>query len=88
MLAESLVVLACLQQTGCSETASQYKVYNPLPFEVTEQYTQKLTKAVLFNYWGPALGYVTGRSGSISLYGPLRLNLNQKYTELLLRIEY
>jgi len=88
MLAEGLVVLACLQRAGCGETASQYKVYNPLPFEVTEQYTEKLTKAVLFNYWGPVLGYVAGREGSVSLYGPLRLNLSQKNTQLLLKFDF
>lgn len=88
MIPEFLLIFACLNQSGCAETASQYRIYNPTPFTVAEQYTERFNQMVLLNYWGPVLAYGLGREGTVKLHRNVGLTLSQKKTGLLLSFDF
>lgn len=88
MMAEALLLFACLNNTGCAETAAQYRVYNPAPFMTAEKYTEDLGRQFMASYWGPVLAYGLGREGTVKLHRNVGLTISQKQQRLLYSYEF
>lgn len=82
MLAESLIVLACVQRTGCSEVSALYAAQNPLVVERLGTYERALPlfmrTAVL-----PLGAFVAGGAANVQLYGPVRIQASAKLATIL-----
>jgi hypothetical protein len=82
MLPEALLLLACSGSKGCSETFSQYKVYNPAVAEAGKQ-AERLAQPLGAIYWGPLVAVVVRSEGVLNLGTGLNLKMKQSGMEIL-----
>jgi hypothetical protein len=91
MLPEALVIFACLNSTGCTETSRHY--YNTHPqIQVIAKKTVKIAKqyvgTVVIDTVGPVLFAAAGGTGTIRLGKHLSLQLNRDSAILGLGLEF
>jgi hypothetical protein len=70
-------LLACLKQTGCSETSSQYYATHPEFQEFVKTEENKIRQAVgpmVVQYWAPVLWAAAGQEATVRLSTRFYLN--------------
>lgn len=85
MLQESLVILACSTNSGCSETANLYYQQNielQQMIKTVESKALTVLPPLVTQYGAPFMYVVTGGTASIRLYGPFSINGNLKSQQL------
>lgn len=78
MLPEFLVVLSCLNGSGCEETTSAYRAQNPwvnLSIREAEKELNRIGRPLLVQYWGPALLLAAGKPAVVHLTTQLSISL-------------
>lgn len=70
MVAEALVIFACLKSAGCSETSTQYFNTHPEVREMIERHEKSITEAVGSNairFVGPFIFAAAGGTGTVRM---------------------
>lgn len=80
-MAEFLVIFACLNSTGCTETSSHY--YNTHPHikafvEKNERLAREYVGSVVIDTYGPVLAIAAGGIGTIRLSKNFSLQGNRE----------
>jgi len=87
-MAELILLYACWKAQGCAETASQYRLYNPAPFDWAEQSIDRVNKIIFTGYWAPVVAYAYGREGTIRLSTNVGLRLGQQSKTIVYTVEF
>ena len=77
---EFLVIFACLNSTGCSETSHHYYSTHPQVQEAVkrgERIAKKYIGPVIIETVGPTLLFVAGGTGHVRLHSNISLKINQ-----------
>lgn len=91
MLSEALVIFACINSTGCSETSSHYYNTHPEIREIVQKHeklAEKYIGPVVIQTVGPVLYIASGGTGTIRLSRNWSLQLNQEKGTLAYRLEW
>lgn len=88
MIAEALVIFACVNNTGCTETSNQYFRQNPDLKQIIDKDTQELKDYIgpkFVDNVGPFLFIAAGGSGTIKLNKYFSLQASQSSATLSFR---
>ena len=91
MLEEALVIFACLNSKGCSETSSLYYNRRPEMKQVMESHERKLKKVIgptVVELLGPVLFVAAGGTGTVRIDKTFSLQINKQSSILFLRSEF
>ena len=81
MFAEVAVALACAAQTGCKESLSSYEWAYPETAQSVQSRIQQLERQApetVRKYWFPYMLYLSGREATLSIYGPIKVQISNK----------
>lgn len=90
-MAELLVLFACLNNTGCSETSSQYYNQNPEFRELMDLREYQIKKAVgpvVTQYWAPIMWAAAGQQSTIRLSGRFYIDFKISNQVLMFKEEF
>lgn len=90
MLPEALVLFACLNSTGCSETSTHYYNTHPEVREMIQKNEQKIERFIgptLIQTLGPVLYIAAGKSGTMRINKYLSLQLSSQTSTLVFNKE-
>jgi len=88
MIAEALVIFACVNNTGCTETSNQYFLENPQVKQIIDKDAQEAKELVgpkIVDAVGPFLFVAAGGTGTIKLSEHFSLQANQTSATLSFR---
>lgn len=91
MLPEALVVFACLNSTGCSETSSHYYNTHPDVRELVERNEKKIEKFIgpqIIATFGPMIYVAAGGTGTVRLNKFFSLQINHEKGTLVFGKEF
>ena len=91
MLSEALVIFACINSTGCSETSSHYYNTHPEVREIVQKHeklAEKYIGPVVIQTVGPILYIASGGTGTIRLSRNWSLQLSRGNGTLAYRLEW
>lgn len=91
VLAEGLVLFACLNSTGCSETSSHYYNTHPHIQEIVQDSEQKVAKFVgptVVTLVGPLIYAAAGGTGTLRLNRVFSLQVSTKSGKLVFGKEF
>lgn len=91
MLPEALVIFACLNSTGCSETSSHYFNTHPDMKEMVKKHERKVEEYVgpyVIATVGPVLHIASGGTGTVRLNRQFSLQVGIKKTTLMFGMEF
>lgn len=86
MLPEALVVASCLGQVGCTESWSSYEWARPDTAKTVRARVDQIvnyTPEIIREYWFPYMVYLSGRKATITVAGPIKVEVSNKVTNLL-----
>lgn len=81
MLSEALVIFACVNSTGCSETSSLYFSQNPeikKAIDLKANQAKKYIGPKLVDTVGPLMYYISGGTGNINLHKHFNLQISKE----------
>lgn len=85
MLAEALVIFACVNSSGCTETSTQYFNTHPEIKEVIMHHEKKVEKILgptFIQAFGPMIFAAAGGTGAIRLSKHFNLQISPKQSTL------
>jgi len=91
VLSEALVIFACINSTGCSETSSHYYNTHPEIKEIVQKHeklAEKYIGPVVIQTVGPVLCVASGGTGTIRLSRNWSLQLGRDRGTLAYRLEW
>lgn len=91
MLEEALVIFACLNGTGCSETSNQYFAVHPEVKEVVDREGRVIREYIgptVVDTLGPAIFVVAGGTGTIRITKYFSLQFNKQNGIISFRKDY
>lgn len=91
MLPEALVIWACVNSTGCSETSSHYYNINPEVRKIIEKNEKKVERFIgphTIRTFGPIIYTAAGGTGTMRLYRDFSLQISTKKGILLFSREF
>jgi hypothetical protein len=88
---ETLVVVACLYQKGCSESASVYYKSRPALQEFVLKVENRAKATVgptLLNYGAPILVFAAGGQGSLQVSKNVSIKVSKEFTDLTFKKDF
>lgn len=91
MLAEALVVFACVKSAGCNETSSHYYSTHPEFRQIVEKNERKVKEIVgpaFLKLYGPIIFAAAGGTGTVRLTKHFSLQMNKEKSILAYQVEF
>jgi hypothetical protein len=83
---EFLVIFACLNSTGCSETSNTYYHYHPEVRKIVQRHEERakeIAGPVIVKYSAPFFFLAAGGTGNFKIYGDFSLQMKEYTTPTL-----
>lgn len=90
-MGELLVIFACLNNTGCSETSSQYYSQNPTFQEFVRREETRIKEVLgptVIQYYAPIIGLALGREATARLSSRFYLTFKSEHSVLIFKQEF
>lgn len=91
LLEEALVIFACLNSSGCSETSNQYFALHPEVKRTIEKKGQDVRRMIgpqIVDSTGPMVFFIAGGTGVIHLTRRLNLQMNKQSGMIIFSKDY
>lgn len=91
MVAEALVIFACFNSTGCTQTSTQYFNTHPEVKEMLELHEKNITRKAgpfMVKFVGPLMFAAAGGTGTIRMDSNFSLQANTKQCTLVFGKEW